>query len=100
ILAAICMVKNGNKASAESLIKQIKISKLNPWLLGDLGRYYLAVGDTVKAREYAIRAMQVETTNLDAIALLQAINANDPDAKIYTARALIFNWKPLQKSNQ
>lgn len=96
VLAAIAMVKNDDKAGAEAIINKLGKDKLNEWLLSDLARYYLAVGDQGKAREYAIKALDANRVNLDAIALLQTLNNDDPNTKIYTAKALVYNWKPVK----
>ncbi|MDD3889626.1 MAG: tetratricopeptide repeat protein [Syntrophomonadaceae bacterium] len=95
ILVAISMYKAGNEAGTDTLIKQLSEDKLNVWLLGDLARYYLTAGDQVKAREYAIKALKANCTNLDAIALLQTLNADDSNGKIYAIQALLYNWKPI-----
>jgi tetratricopeptide (TPR) repeat protein len=87
------MQKSGSSAEATSLIKQLPETKLNDWLLSDLARYYLEAGNRDKAREYAIKAVQANSVNLDAIALLQSINSQDSDVKQYTAEALLYNWK-------
>jgi len=96
VLAAIAMVKNGDKVGAEAIINQLGKYHLNEWLLSDVARYYLAAGDQVKAREYAVKALDANSFNLDAIALLQTLNSDDPITKIYTAQALIYNWKPVK----
>ncbi|MEN6391169.1 MAG: ankyrin repeat domain-containing protein [Syntrophomonas sp.] len=97
ILAAIAMLKQGDKPGAEALVKQLTKEKLNDWLLSDLARYYLEAGAKDKAQEYALKALKANPTNLDAIALLQTINSADSNTKIYAAQALLFNWKPIIK---
>ncbi|MDD3889628.1 MAG: tetratricopeptide repeat protein [Syntrophomonadaceae bacterium] len=95
ILTAIAMVKTGDKASAELLIKQLNENTLKEWLLGDLAQYYQLAGDQVKAREHAIKALEANGTNLEAVALLQNLSTDDPTGKIYAAQALLYNWKPV-----
>ncbi|MEQ8174783.1 MAG: tetratricopeptide repeat protein [Syntrophomonadaceae bacterium] len=97
ILAAIAMLKQGDKPGAEALVKQLTKEKLNDWLFSDLGRYYLEAGDKEKAKEYALKALKANPTNLDAIAILQAVNSTDASVKVYTAQALLYNWKPVAK---
>ncbi|MEN6389291.1 MAG: tetratricopeptide repeat protein [Syntrophomonas sp.] len=100
ILAAIAILKQGDKPGAEALIKQLTKEKLNDWLLSDLGRYYLEAGDKEKAKEYALKALKANTTNLDAIVILQTVNSADSSAKVYTTQDLLYNWKPLVKANE
>lgn len=95
ILAAIAMYKLDDKAAARKIIDKVKKEKLNDWLLSDLANYYLEAGDKERAREYALKALQANGTNLDAIALLQNLNTDNAEVKAYTARALLFNWKPV-----
>ncbi|MEN6389293.1 MAG: tetratricopeptide repeat protein [Syntrophomonas sp.] len=97
ILAAIAMLKQGDKPGAETLVKQLTKEKLNDWLLSDLAKYHLEAGDKDKAQEYALKALKSNPTNLDAIALLQTINSPDASAKVFTAQALLYNWKPVIK---
>ncbi|MEN6389295.1 MAG: tetratricopeptide repeat protein [Syntrophomonas sp.] len=97
ILAAIAMLKQGDKPGSEALVKQLTKEKLNDWLLSDLAKYYLEAGDKDKAKAYALKALQANSTNLDAIVILQAINSADASAKVYTAQALLYNWKPVIK---
>jgi len=100
VLAAIAMVKNGDKAGSEVIINQLIKDNLNEGGLTDLGRYYLAAGDQAKAREYAIKALNANSVNLDAIALLQTLNSDDPITKIYSTQALVYNWKPVKTVKQ
>ncbi|MEN6388970.1 MAG: DUF5050 domain-containing protein [Syntrophomonas sp.] len=95
ILAATAMVKTGDKAGANTLVRQVDIKKLNEWLLIDLAGYYMEAGDREKAGEYARQALQANPTVLDAIAILQSINGDDASVKIYSAWALLYNWKPV-----
>lgn len=97
ILAAIVMTKQGDKPAAEALVKQLTKEKLNNWILSDLARYYIEAGDKDKAKEYALKALKANPTNLDAIVILQNINSADASAKVYTAQALLYNWKPVVK---
>lgn len=95
ILAAIAMCKMGDETSSKKIINRLNKDKLNDWLLSDLARYYLEAGDKDKARQYALKALKANCTNLEAIALLQSINSDNAEAKLYTAGALVFNWKPF-----
>lgn len=95
ILGAIAMIKTGDKTGAEVLIKQVIGERLNDWLLSDLARYYQISGDNEKARVAALKALQANGTNLEAIALLQ--NLNTGQEKLYAAQYLMYNWKPLGK---
>ncbi|MEN6391303.1 MAG: tetratricopeptide repeat protein [Syntrophomonas sp.] len=95
ILAAIAMLKQGDKPGAEALVKQLTNEKLNDWFLSDLARYYLDTGDKDKAKAYALKALKANPTNLDAIVILQTINSTDASAKVYTAQVLLYNWKPV-----
>ncbi|MEN6391163.1 MAG: DUF5050 domain-containing protein [Syntrophomonas sp.] len=97
LLAAIATLKLGDKPGAEALIKQLAKEKLNEWLLSDLAGYYMEAGDKSKAKEYALKALKANPTNLEAIALLQTIDSEDAKASIYTAQALLYNWKPVIK---
>jgi|GEM_PF-2069166 Cytochrome c biogenesis factor len=97
ILAAIAMLKQGDKPRAEALVKQLTKEKLNDWLSSDLSKYYLEAGDKAKAKDYALKALKANPTNLDAITVLQNINSADASAKVYTAQALLYNWKPVVK---
>ncbi|MEQ8174792.1 MAG: tetratricopeptide repeat protein [Syntrophomonadaceae bacterium] len=95
ILAAIAMIKTGDKSAAENLVKQLVGEKLNDWLLSDLARYYQIAGDNEKAKAAALKALQANGTDLEAIALLQ--NLNTGQEKIYAAQYLLYNWKPVVK---
>jgi len=95
ILAAIAMCKSGGEAPAGKIIAQLNKDRLNDWLLSDLARYYLEAGDKDKARQYALKALKANCTNLEAIVLLQRINSDNAEARVYTAGALVFNWKPF-----
>jgi Tfp pilus assembly protein PilF len=97
ILAGIAMLRQGDKPGAEALIKQLTKEKLNDWLTSDLARYYLEAGDKDRAKEYALKALKANPTNLDAIAILQVVNSTDASVKVYTAQALLYNWKPVVK---
>jgi hypothetical protein len=97
LLAAIAMIKLSDKTGAEALIKKVTKEKLNEWLLSDLGRYYLEVGDKDKTKDCALKALQANPTNLEAVALLQTINSADANARVYAAQALLYNWKPVVK---
>lgn len=97
ILAAIAMYKTGNTKGAEALIKQLADKEINDWLLSDIAEYYLTAGDKEKAKLAAIKALQGNNTNLDAVALLQRINTNDQEGKIYAAEFLLYNWKPVSE---
>lgn len=100
ILAATAMLKVGDKADAEQLIKPISEKNLSSWLLGDLAWYYQTSGDNARAREYAIKALESDGTNLDVIALLQTLNTDEASGKIYAAQALLYNWKPIDAVKQ
>lgn len=93
ILAAIAMLKTSEKTGAENLVVQLLNKKFNDWLLSDLALYYHLLGDIEKVRLCAIKAVQANGTNLDAICLLQKINTGDE--KIYSAQFLLYNWRPL-----
>ncbi|MEN6389987.1 MAG: tetratricopeptide repeat protein [Syntrophomonas sp.] len=93
ILAAIAMFKTGEKSRAETLIKQVLNEKFNDWLLGDVALYHQVAGDNEKARLSAIKAVQVNGINLEAVALLQKLNTGDE--KKYAAEFLLYNWKPV-----
>ncbi|MEQ8174786.1 MAG: tetratricopeptide repeat protein [Syntrophomonadaceae bacterium] len=97
VLAAIAMARLGDNTGAEAIITQLTKEQLNEWLLSDVASYYQAIKNNDKAKEYAIKALQANPTNLDTIALLQRLNASDADTKIYAAHALLFNWKPVAK---
>ncbi len=99
LLAAVCMVKNGDQTSAENLIQQIDVSKLNPTLIADLGYYYLAAGDRGKANNYAIEALQGDGANFNAIALLQTIN-DENTARIYIMRVMLFSCMSIDSINK
>ncbi|MEQ8174804.1 MAG: tetratricopeptide repeat protein [Syntrophomonadaceae bacterium] len=93
ILAAIAMVKINDKTGADNLIGQLLNKKFSDWLLSDLALYYHQLGDTEKVRLCAIKAVQANGGNLDAISLLLKINSGDE--KIYSALFLLYNWRPL-----
>lgn len=100
ILAGIAMYKTGNTSRAEDLIKQISNKDINKWLLSDVAEYYFIAGDKEKAKATAIKALEANSTNLDAVALLQRINTNDEDSKIYTAEYLLYNWNPVAEARE
>lgn len=95
ILAATAMVKTGDQNGASSVIGSLNEGILNDSLFRDLAEYYHTVGDDEKARQYAIKALQANQTNLEALALLQSLNSEN--AKTYAAQALVNNWKPIKK---
>ncbi len=95
ILAAVAMSKTGDRAGAENLIAQCLAAQMNGWLFGDIASYYLEAGNKDKAKEFAINALQANGTNLEAIALLQEINADDGSVRIYAAEYLLYNWQPV-----
>lgn len=97
ILAAIALVKTGNASRGQNLIAGLAAENVDGWLLSDIAEYYLAAGDRQKARSTAIHALGVHGTNLEAVALLQRLNANDEDGKIYAAAFLLYNWKPVSE---
>ena len=98
ILAAIAMTKTGNTDRAQELIMQLANKKVDEWLLSDIAEYYFAAGDKEKARLTAINALEAQNSNLDAVAILQRINTNDEDGKIYAAAFLLYNWKPVAET--
>lgn len=100
ILTAIAMQKNGNTVEAETLIKHLVHRDFNKWVLSDLAEYYFIAGNKELARATAIKALEVDSTNLDAVALLQRINANDEEGKIYSAEYLLYNWKPVVETTE
>ncbi|MEN6391642.1 MAG: tetratricopeptide repeat protein [Syntrophomonas sp.] len=93
ILAAIAMVKTGDKNSADNLINQVLSAKFSDWLFSDIALYYQVIGDNEKARLWAVKAILANGTNLDAITLLQKLNTGDD--KKYAAEFLLYNWKPV-----
>ncbi|MEN6389979.1 MAG: tetratricopeptide repeat protein [Syntrophomonas sp.] len=95
ILAAIAMIKTGDRSVAENLVKQLLEEKLSDWLLSDLARYYQIAGDNEKAKATALKALQANATDLEAIALLQSLNTGQE--KLYAAQYLLYNWKPVDK---
>lgn len=97
IFAAIAMCKTEDKASADKIIAQLLKEKINGWLLSDLATYYVEAGEQKKAKDYALKALQANPSNLEAVAVLQTINSSDANAKVYTAQALLYNWKPVGK---
>ncbi|MEQ8174799.1 MAG: tetratricopeptide repeat protein [Syntrophomonadaceae bacterium] len=98
ILAAIAMCKSGDRTEAETLINQVLTQNFNDWLLSDLALYYQVAGDSQKARLCAIKAIQANSTNLEAVALLQ--KSNTGDEKKYAAEFLFYNWKPVGIANE
>lgn len=97
ILAAIALIKTGNASRGQDLIAGLADKNVDGWLLSDIAEYYLAAGDQQKARSTAIHALGIHGTNLEAVALLQRLNANDEDEKIYTAAFLLYNWRPISE---
>lgn len=95
ILAAIAMFKTGDKTGAQNLIDQVIKENVNDWLLSDLATYYKIAGDNEKAKATALKALQGNGTNLEAIAILQ--NLNTGQEKLYAAEYLLYNWKPVGK---
>lgn len=100
ILYAIVMLKTGDRGGAENLINQLLGEKLNEWLLGDVAEYYFEAGNKDKAKEYAIKALQSNGSNLDAIAILQNLNSGDSAVKTYAACYLLYNWNPVGKARE
>lgn len=98
ILAATAMVKTGDKAAAEELIKMALGQEVDGWLKSDLARYYLAAGDKEKAKAAAFEALYANPTNLDAVSVLQILG--DESGKLYAAEYLLYNWKPLAEVKQ
>ena len=97
ILAAIALTKTGNTSRGRDLIAGLADKNVDGWLLSNIAEYYLAAGDQQKARSTAIHALGVHDTNLEAVALLQRLNANDEYGKIYTAAFLLYNWRPVSE---
>lgn len=95
ILAAIAMVKSGNTDRGQDQIAQLAKIQPGGWLFSDIAEFYLAAGDKDKARIAAINALEANSTNLDAVSILQRINCNDEDAQKYAAEFLLYNWKPV-----
>ncbi len=98
VLAAIAMFKTGDAVGAAAMIKQLEGEKLNEWLLSDIACYYQIAGDNEKAKAMAVKALQANGINLEAVALLQTLNAGE--AKYYAAEMLLYNWKPVKKVKQ
>ncbi|MEQ8174801.1 MAG: tetratricopeptide repeat protein [Syntrophomonadaceae bacterium] len=98
ILSAIAMFKSGDKSGSETLIKQVLNEKFNDWLLSDVASYYQVAGDNEKARLSAIKAIQANGTNLEAVALLHKMNTGDE--KKYATEYLLYNWKPVAKAKE
>ncbi|MEA4924000.1 MAG: tetratricopeptide repeat protein [Syntrophomonadaceae bacterium] len=97
IFAAIAIVKTGDLSGANAIIAKLDDKKLSDSLLSDLAEYYLSAGDQEKARTYAIKALQANPANLEAIALLQNLNSVDSSLNRYTAQALLYDWRPVVK---
>ncbi len=95
ILCAIAMTKLGHQSDAQQLIREINSNNLAEFLFSDMAMYYFTAQDLEKAREFAEKALLADAGNLEAIALLQTMNTADATVKIYTARALIYSWKPV-----
>lgn len=93
ILTAIAMYKANDGTGAQNLINQLSDEKFDDLLLSDLALYYQVAGDNDKSRLCAIKAIQADGTNLEAVALLQSINSEN--GKIYAAQFLLYNWKPV-----
>lgn len=96
ILTATAMIKHSDKTGAKTLLAELDEKAFNDALLTDLAYYYQAAGDIDQAREYAIKALQMNDTNLQAIALLQNLSSNNAEVKLFSTRALLLNWKALE----
>jgi len=93
-LVAIAMYRTGDKTGAEGLVSQLIKGKPNEWILTDLAAYYQVIGDKDQAKLTALKAVEANPTNLEAIALLQSLNTGDESSKVYAAEFLLYNWKP------
>lgn len=99
-LAAIAMYHKGQTAEADKLIQQLSGQDINTWLLSDIAEYYLATGDREKAKMAAIKALEANRTNLEAIALLQKVNKQSDESKRYAAEYLLYTWQPIAEINE
>ncbi|MEN6389040.1 MAG: ankyrin repeat domain-containing protein [Syntrophomonas sp.] len=101
VLAAIGMFNTGDKAGADSLIKQVIGANPNTWIMVDIARYYQAAGDNNTAAVWAFKATVADEQNMDAIKLLVDIFSKDkPDlAKQANTRLMVNTWQPIKITN-
>jgi Tfp pilus assembly protein PilF len=99
VLAAICMLKNGENEAASQLIQNLVKTKTNSWIMADIAKYYLSTGDNKKAIEWADKSLNANEQNMEAFNILAEIyNKDNPqNAKIVNTRIMVYTWRPVKK---
>ncbi|MDH7579148.1 MAG: tetratricopeptide repeat protein, partial [Bacillota bacterium] len=95
VLAAICMLKNGEKEKADQTINKLAKEKTNEWIMADIAGYYQGVGDESSFQKWAAKVFQQGNRYPDILLLMADLNKNNATGRLYAVQFLLYHWKPL-----
>lgn len=97
VLAAVCMVKTGDKAGASSIIKKIKNKQITPVIAMDIAYYYSLDGQQDKARSMAAGVLSKGSLEKRVLKLsLEIFGKDSPEAQMTMARYVVLQWQPVE----